>query len=359
MKCITFLLLLLTQVSFAQNKSLTKVINKIDFQGDTLQAVYDWVTQNVKYDVAKLKQLESGVDFYKKGKYKNREEYKRANLENVIRKKKGVCDDYTLLFDAILTELGYTSRIVAGITKNKRGKISKNSSHSWSAVYLDGVWKLYDPTWGSGYVKDGKKFVKNYNLEWYDVDPEVMKERHFPFDPIWQLSTHPMTYKEFEKGTIKGQSKANYDYNTLITEHEQLDDKQQLVNRLARSNEFGGNTSRIKKHRRILQKRIDNYDMVGKADLLNTTIEDCRKSSEIFSAYFKAKSQRFKGGKWTLEYAKSSLAEIEEKIAASIVTFENVEVKNSKAKRMYKKNATQSKNLLERIQKEIEYLDTL
>ncbi len=47
---------------------------------------------------------------------------------------------------------------------------------------IDGEWKLYDPTWGAGNVKDGKRFIKNYNKEWYDVSPGEMIKTHMPFD---------------------------------------------------------------------------------------------------------------------------------------------------------------------------------
>ena len=48
----------MSQLSFGQSKALSGVMNKIDYQNDTLKAVYDWVADNIKYDVAKLKQSE-------------------------------------------------------------------------------------------------------------------------------------------------------------------------------------------------------------------------------------------------------------------------------------------------------------
>ena len=114
MKYITIFFLLITQLGFGQSKSLQRVIDKIEYQQDTLRAVFDWVTDNVRYDVAKLKKLEKGYNPYKEGNYKSTKEFKADLLEKVIRRKKGVCDDYTLLFHSIVSELGYTSYIVQG-----------------------------------------------------------------------------------------------------------------------------------------------------------------------------------------------------------------------------------------------------
>ncbi len=353
MKYITILLLFISQLSFGQSASLTKIVDQIDYQTDTLKAVYDWITDNIKYDVKKLKELEKGVNFFEKGKYKSTAVYKADQLEKVIKKKKGVCDDYTLLFDAIVTELGYTSYIVEGITKGRKGKVNKNISHSWNAVKDNGTWKLYDPTWGAGYVKEHKKFVKKYFGEWYDVNPEEMKERHLPFDPIWQLSDNPISYKEFENGTITDEVDAIFDYEELITAHLQKSKKEQMTDELARSELNGGNIKPIKKRRKHLQNKISFTD-------IPEIIESCRASSEQFSEYLKeGKNKRFRGEKWTMEYSKKTLEGIKEQLLHSVDAFRNVKAKDTKSKKTFKKNINLSKKLLKHVEKELDFLSSM
>ncbi len=352
MKYIAFLSLFIVNTSFAQSKSLNRIIDKIDYQNDTIQAVYDWVTDNIKYDVAKLKDLEKGVNFYKKGKYKNTKEYKADLLEKVIKRKKGVCDDYTLLFDAIVRDLGYTSHIVDGVTKNKKGKVSKSIGHSWNAVKVNGEWKLYDPTWGAGYVKDNKKFVKKYFEQWYDVNPEIMKDRHLPYDPIWQLSENPITYKEFEKSIQPTATETPYDYKGIIVAHFLKSKKEQFIDELNRSELNGGKIKPIKNRRKFLQSKISSND-------IPSIIENCRVSSELLNEYYnEGKNKRFKDEKWTLEYSKNTLMDIKEQLQESIVAFGNVKMKDSKSKRAFKKNITQSKKMIKRVDKELEYLNS-
>ena len=359
MKYITFLFLLITQLSFAQTKSLTKIIDQIDYQTDTLQAVYDWVTDNIKYDLAKLKKIKNGDGKHEIGKFKNRAEYRANQLEIVIQKKKGVCEDYSLLFNSIVSELGYTSLIISGVTKGRNGKIMKNSGHTWNAVNVNGIWKLYDPTWGSGYVKDDKRFIKKYNPKWFDTDPEVMKERHFPFDPIWQFSENPMTYQDFQEGRQSDESNTSYDYNGMIASHLKKEEKEKLIDELHRSELNGGNIKVIKKRRKTLQKKIANLDTSKNVDLIKSTIVKCRESSDLFGEYINAgKNKRFKGEKWTLEYSQSTLQDLKDQVTESIAIFETIDTKNLKSKRKFKKMVKQSKNLLDYVDREIELLNS-
>ena len=350
MKQITFILLLLTQVGFSQS-STSGIIEKIEFEGDTVKAVFDWVTDNIRYDVGKLNNIKKGKKPFKKGKYKNAEEYEKARLEKVIRTKKGVCEDYSLLFHEILTELGYKSFIVTGLSK-KKGKVDR-TGHAWNAVFVDGSWKLYDATWGAGYVKEGKRFVKKYFPQWFETDPNVMVESHFPYDPIWQLSENPMTYDDFEKGNQPTASESPFDYNGLIEAYFTQERKAQLQGELSRLESYGGKTRLIRERKQRLEGMINSKD-------LSVIMEKFKESNQKFSEYYnEGKNKRFKGDVWTVDYSKSVLTEIKENLEVAIVEFSNTKSTSSKANRAYKKNASHSKKMLSRVEKELEYLESL
>lgn len=359
MKYITIVFLLISQFTFAQSKSLSKVVDKIDYQNDTIQAVYAWVTDNIKYDGAKLKKLEKGVNFYKKGNYKSTEEYKADLLEIVIKKKKGVCDDYSLLFDALVRELGYTSHIIEGITKNQNGKVNRNISHSWNAVKVNGTWKVYDATWGAGYLNDKKKFVKKFNTKWYGVDPEVMRKTHLPFDPIWQLAENPMTYEEFSKGNKANDSDSPYDYSGMIDEYLSKDAKAQKIDVLSRSKLNGGNIKAIKNYRTHLQNKISYYESNENSNLILNTLEANTEATELVNEYFKAKKNRFKSEKWTMEYAKNTLIEIDQQLEESIKIFKSITVKDSKSKRSIKGFISHANKLKGIVETEMEFLESI
>ena len=350
MKQITFILLLLAQVGIAQS-STSKIIDKIEFEGDTVKAVFDWVTDNIRYDVGKLNNIKKGKKPFKKGKYKNAEEYNQARLEKVIRSKKGVCEDYSLLFHELLTELGYKSFIVTGLSK-KKGKVDK-TGHAWNAVFVDGSWKLYDATWGAGYVKEGKRFVKKYFPRWYETDPIVMLESHFPYDPIWQLTENPMTYDDFEKGNIPSDGETPFDFDGLIAEYLDQDKKEQLSGELGRIEIYGGNVKLIRERKQRLEGMINSRD-------LSTIMEKIKDSNKKFTEYYaEGRNKRFKGDVWTVDYSKTILTQIKENLEVAIVEFGNTKSKSSKVNRSYKKNASNSKKMLSRVEKELKYLESL
>ncbi|MEM9544570.1 MAG: transglutaminase-like domain-containing protein [Bacteroidota bacterium] len=353
MKYLTFLFLLFAQPCFGQSKALSKVINNIDYHQDTVKAVYDWITNNIRYDIAKFKQVDKGENLYKKGNYKNVDEFRADQLEKVIKRKKGVCEDYTILFEAIMNALGYESFRISGITKGPKGKLNRSSGHSWIAIKDRGEWKLCDPTWGAGQVKDGKKFIQKYNPKWYNVDPEIMKERHYPFDPIWQLSDDPMTFNEFKKGAQLDDENPAFDFNAVIDNYMQKSDKERMTDELARMEATeDGEISLIRKRKKSLQSKISTND-------IPSIIEQCRASANQFNEYIlEGKNKGFRGDKWTLEYSKNTLIDIKAQIEESIVAFDNVKVKSAKAKKGFKKNIAQSKKLLQKVEEELEYLES-
>ena len=90
MKYLPLIFIFFSLQSYAQSPPLTEVINQIDYQKDTLLAVYNWVTDNIQYDVKKLDDLKKGVNFYDKGNFKNKEDYIDDQLNKVIKKKKDI-----------------------------------------------------------------------------------------------------------------------------------------------------------------------------------------------------------------------------------------------------------------------------
>lgn len=332
--------------------TLSSIVNQIDYKTDTIQAVYDWVAHTIQYDVAKLRDIEKGVNFYKKGRYKNLEEYKADLLKKVIKKKKGVCDDYSLLFHSIVRELGYNSFIVEGLTKKENGKVTKSSSHSWNAVEVDGQWKLYDVTWGSGYVNEKKKFVKKYSDKWYEVSPDDLIKTHLPFDPIWQLSESPFTYNDFEKGSRSNTDEIGYDYESKISSYLKMDKEAKIVHELKRSEENGGHISLLKRRRRRLKGNLDNYKSLNKAHEIGQMTLELTAASKVFGEYIDAKNKRFKGKVWTKEYSTTKLEELQEQIPMAIETLESSGAKG----RSMSEFIAQSKKLLKRVEKELAFL---
>lgn len=355
MNKLTVLLLLVAQISFAQSNIVDETINKIEFKQDTIKSVFDWIANNIKYDVDKLNETKKVSN----SKFKNEEAYKKYLLEKVIKRKKGVCEDYALLFDAIIKKLGYESYIVSGYTKTDKGKINRSIGHAWNAVKVNETWRLYDATWAAGYVKDEKKFVKRYNPKWYDVDSKLMIKNHMPFDPIWQISITPMTYEEFEtnnEATTKGE---DYDFDSIIQQYLNKEKKEQMQDQVKRSIEMGEGIRLIEKWRRRMTKNIGLYGITSQQDLLEDARESSTKAVELFNEYIKAKNKQFKGKKWAIENASQKLERAKEEIQATLKIYNSIEVEDQKAINALKKSIRHSDKLMNQINKELEFVEHL
>ncbi|WP_226672575.1 transglutaminase domain-containing protein [Rossellomorea aquimaris] len=124
---------------------------------DKAKAIYDYVAKNVSYDVEKYE----NDDF-------NWDDSALKTLES----KTGVCQDYAYLAIAMLRSSDIEARFVEG----RAGGIFPGR-HAWVEAKLDGEWVTLDPTWGSGYLKDGK-FVPAFNEDYFDPDMNEFKKTH-------------------------------------------------------------------------------------------------------------------------------------------------------------------------------------
>lgn len=144
--------------TMAKAKSLTKkkksALKKVD-------AIYDYVVENISYDRKKAKTVESGY---------------LPDLDSVLKKKKGICFDYAALMTGMLRSQGVPCKLVVGY--------AGTAYHAWISVWVDGKgwidnviyfdgtqWKRMDPTFASGgnksksimkYIGDGKNYTAKY-----------------------------------------------------------------------------------------------------------------------------------------------------------------------------------------------------
>ncbi len=357
MKKLTFLFLFLSQISFAQINLATEVIQKIEFDSDTIQSVFSWVTENIKYDVQKLQKRENTPISKRSYTFNSLDEKQAVLFKEVVRKKKGVCEDYSMLFDVILQELGYESFIISGYTKNARGKLSSSMGHTWNAVKIKNEWKLYDPTWGAGFLNEKKRFVKKYNSKWYDINPEEMLESHMPFDPIWQLRAVPMTYKDFEKNNPIITSRDDFNPEQVIDTYLKKDQTARYKAQLDRSLALGSGTGSMMRWRKKIVKRLKNHDINKKVDTLNEAGEKFNAATDLFNAFVIAQKKKFKGTNHSIERVQEKLIEAKTNANSALATFQSVSMKEPKRRRSLKDAISTTENLLFNIDRAMTYLD--
>jgi len=115
-------------------------------------AVYEYIVKNMKYDRAKIKNLND--DYV-------------PDLNFTIDSKKGICYDYSSLFASMLRSEGIPCKLVKGYKNDLK------SYHAWNEVFIDGEWKIIDTTYDSAFVN------KRQKVSMFKDDSEYNKVREY------------------------------------------------------------------------------------------------------------------------------------------------------------------------------------
>nr|WP_315195236.1 transglutaminase domain-containing protein [uncultured Flavobacterium sp.] len=243
-----FLFLMFSVVSFGQAKvnyasidkkmdaipdSLTKSTDSIAHyittnfktESEKIRAVFYWIASNVTYDLDNMYVV-------------NYKETKEERIVKTLKTKIGICYDYSLVFNEIADAVGVKSVLISGYTK-LNGRVG-SLSHAWCAAKIDSKWYLFDPTWGTGYLKSSNKnYTRNTNNSFFKIDPEIMILSHMPFDYLWQFIDYTVTNQEFIDGVYAGdETKEKFDFLKEIIRYESL----------SKANQFFESSQRIEKN---------------------------------------------------------------------------------------------------------------
>lgn len=149
------------------------------------RALYRWVTRNIAYDV---RGFVSG-------------NYGDMTPDGVLRRRVSVCEGYSRLTQVLGAAMGLEVAMIKGWSKGysytSGAKVGGDVNHSWNAVKINGQWRLMDPTWGSGYLGDKMKFVREFQEHYFLTSPEEFVFDHLPADPRWQFLDRAISSAEF------------------------------------------------------------------------------------------------------------------------------------------------------------------
>ena len=143
----------------ASSKLALSIISEDASDVDALQAVYNYVVQNLTYDYDLADTVASGYI---------------PDVDSTLKSGKGICFDYAALMTAMLRSSGIPTRLDIGY--------ATNIYHAWISTYLDEQgwvdnvikfdgknWTMMDPTFAAGGGEGIQDFItdsSNYNIEY-------------------------------------------------------------------------------------------------------------------------------------------------------------------------------------------------
>jgi len=157
---------------------------------EKLKAIYDWVTENIYYDMGVFENPSGNTDVSAEATYYN---------------KKSVCSGYANLTEALCHSVGIPCRVVSGFAMGMnsdilfdnvwkeyqaylttkditafRKKAGAFSNHAWNEAFVNGRWIVLDTTWGSNneYYPSQGIVTGTSNDSYYDMNLESLSATH-------------------------------------------------------------------------------------------------------------------------------------------------------------------------------------
>ena len=237
---------------------------------EKLLAIYTWVTANIRYDTDSM--------YYKKWG-----ESAEEKMAAILRRRKGVCENYAALFTDIAVQCGIQTIVVNGYTRQS-GFVNW-AGHSWCAVCTNKEWFLCDPTWDEG-VHPGTKY--------FLVQPDQFIESHMPYDPLWQLLSYPISHKEFRQGMSSSRKRLPvFNYVDSVNVFLQSDTLQQFEAASRRMKQAGLENDKLKIWHAWNEMKVAIIYGDEDRSLYNSAVAELNKASDAFNKLIEYRNNNF------------------------------------------------------------------
>lgn len=193
-----------------------KLTADLDSDLEKARAIFTWIAFNISYDCKKFKQGAGPIKFSGDSQASvmaQRQQWRAEQLARTLKRKQGVCQDYSELFVAMAAAAGLEAVFIGGNARRQDHPFSSRlgESHAWNAVKIDGQWGLLDATWAAGKTKDGcSKFVQVFSPGFFLTPPAWFALNHLPKEEKWQLLETPITAADFEDRPVINYGQAVY-----------------------------------------------------------------------------------------------------------------------------------------------------
>jgi hypothetical protein len=253
---------------------------KVNFSKPTDQsrAIFIWIAKNIQYDIENM----FAINLYQKP---------NEIINNTLQTHKGICMSYAELFNDIASKVGLKTYVISGYTK-QNGFVDY-IPHAWCAGLIDSTWFLFDPTWGSGYIQNGK-FIRQINNYYFKVKPEQIVKSHIPFDPLWQFLNYPITNQEFYEGKTQINNKKDYfNFVDTLKQFERQTEIEQLISSSNRIEKNGVKSSLVFDILQHNKREIEYYNNKKVVDSYNSAVNSYNNGINLLNVFINYRNNQF------------------------------------------------------------------
>ena len=241
---------------------------------DKVRAIFIWVASNIRYDVPNM----YVINYYEK---------KEDKIAKPLQTREGICENYAALFTDICEKTGIPTFVVEGYVKMGNQVVSL--SHAWCVARIDTTWYLFDPTWAAGYINNGA-FVPKINNAFYKANPMHFIQAHMPFDPLWQLLYHPVSFSDFNKDRVKEDSgRAYFNFPDSIAVYEKQNESERNQAAYNRIDNNGIKNAQIFNQLLYIRHMMEETKM----DQYNAAVADYNNAIGNFNEFIRYRNKQF------------------------------------------------------------------
>ncbi|HVZ97967.1 MAG TPA: transglutaminase domain-containing protein [Chitinophagaceae bacterium] len=246
-----------------------------------VRAIYVWVISHIAYSKDSIQFIVTDDDHEKL-------------VTTGMRRRRGLCENFAAIFDDICKKTALRSFYIEGYTQQARD--IDRVSHAWDAVFINGGWYLFDPTWDA--VQE--RLPAPVNTVYFMIRPGEFIQTHMPFDPMLQFLEHPVTFGEFNKGVFSG-SGTYYNYRDSVKKAETDDPYQQYQAAYHRIQQNGPGNELVKAKLQQIRLQLEIIYQDRDSVSYNTAIADYNKAIHLFNDFVTYRNNQFKPAKTTSE----------------------------------------------------------
>ena len=243
---------------------------------DKVRAIFVWLASNINYDIDNIFAI-------------NRYATTAEIISKTLSTRKAICQGYAETFSDLCKQTGVKCFVISGYTK-QNGFVDY-IPHAWVTGYINDIWKLYDPTWGAGYIREAK-FSKHLNNDFYDADPSVLIKDHAPFDPLWQMLNPSLTSAEFYDHKTQGSGEP-FNFADSIKVWEQQDTLERINASIRRIEANGVKNSLIYDQLNYLHRELDYRKQNTVVAQYNDAVNKNNEAVNLFNRYIDFKNKQF------------------------------------------------------------------
>lgn len=265
------------------------------------RAVYNWVTDNMKYDKDSSNIINAGID-------------PEAKITVALRRRKGVCENFAAIFNDICLKTGLNSFVINGYTKQS-GSVD-NAGHSWCTVFINKSWYLFDPTWDAG---------NSVSPQFFMLQPTEFINSHMPYDPLWQLLNYPVSHDQFYSGNIYKKNNSTYfNYMDSVATYMEMDSLHRLQSTVFRIQNQGIYNPSVKDNYNYVKMHVEMINQDHDLDLYNSAMADLNDATTILNNFIEYRNNQFTPEKADTEL-QTLLTETDGKIDSSLKKLDEVD----------------------------------